>query len=176
MIYDQVSEIQVFQGIDKRKIICLDTETTGFSPREDEILQLSIMNGCGDILFDEYVKPQRKAEWPCAQAVHGISPEMVGNNNSIEMYQEKINQILAGAELCVGYNLSFDLNFLRGAGVCIPEKLKIHDVMWAFSKITGKRRSLSYCAAYYGYSFQAHDSLEDAKATLHCFFAMNKLI
>lgn len=38
-------------------IICLDTETTGLNHYDDEILQLSIIDGSGAILFSEYVKP-----------------------------------------------------------------------------------------------------------------------
>lgn len=34
-------------------------------------------------------------------------------------------------------------------------------------------KDLSTCADYYGYKFQAHDSLEDAKATLYCYKKMN---
>ena len=164
---------QLLHEIEKDRIICLDVETTGLSPAADEILQLSIINGCGEILFDEYVKPQRKTEWPYAQAVHGITPEMVRDKDHINAYVDRLNRILAEAKLCVGYNLSFDLSFLRAAGVTVPARLETHDVMWAFAKIAGKRKSLSCCAEHYGYSFQAHDSLEDVRATLHCFFSMN---
>lgn len=159
--------------INKSRIVCLDTETTGLSPLEDEILQLSIINGYGDILFNEYFKPQRKTAWSYAQAVHGISPETVQDKYGIGAYMDRLNRILAEVKLCVGYNLSFDLNFLRAAGVTVPAEMGTHDVMWAFAQVAGKRRSLSFCADYYGYYFQAHDSLEDVRATLHCFFAMN---
>lgn len=30
------------------------------------------------------------------------------------------------------------------------------------------------CAEYYGYEFKAHDSLEDAKATLYCYKKMEE--
>ena len=32
-----------------------------------------------------------------------------------------------------------------------------------------KWQKLTTCAAYYEYKFNAHDSLEDVKATLHCY-------
>lgn len=35
----------------KKNIICLDLETTGLNPTLDEVLQLSIIDGCGDVLF-----------------------------------------------------------------------------------------------------------------------------
>ena len=44
-------------------IICLDTETTGLNHYDDEILQLSIIDGSGAILFSEYVKPVHHECW-----------------------------------------------------------------------------------------------------------------
>lgn len=53
--------------------------------------------------------------------------------------------------------------------------------MLAFAEIYGewneyygnyKWQSLSKCAEYYGYTFKAHDSLEDVKATLYCYKKM----
>lgn len=39
----------------------------------------------------------------------------------------------------------------------------LHDYRWA---------KLTKTAQHYGYTFLAHDALEDTKATLHCFNAM----
>jgi DNA polymerase-3 subunit epsilon len=38
-----------------------------------------------------------------------------------------------------------------------------------------KWQKLSMCAYYFGYEFNAHDSLEDVKATLHCYNKINEL-
>lgn len=48
-------------------IICLDAETTGLNLYDDEILQLSIIDGSGAILFSEYVKPVRHERWTDAE-------------------------------------------------------------------------------------------------------------
>lgn len=58
-------------------IICLDAETTGLNLYDDEILQLSIIDGSGAILFSEYVKPVRHERWTDAEKVNHISPSMV---------------------------------------------------------------------------------------------------
>lgn len=58
-------------------IICLDTETTGLNHYDDEILQLSIIDGSGAILFSEYVKPVHHECWTDAEKVNHISPSMV---------------------------------------------------------------------------------------------------
>lgn len=41
-------------------ILIFDTETTGIFPKSEEILELAIVNGCGDILFNERFKPAHK--------------------------------------------------------------------------------------------------------------------
>lgn len=43
----------------------------------DEILQLSVVRGDGEVLFSDYVKPEVKKRWPKAQEVNGITPAMV---------------------------------------------------------------------------------------------------
>ena len=56
----------------------------------------------------------------------------------------------------------------------------IYDVMWHFPAVYAethpavsrrKPQKLGACAAYYGYQCgRLHDALEDARATLHCFY------
>ena len=40
----------------KGKIICIDIETTGLDPANDEILQISIINGRGKTLYNSYIR------------------------------------------------------------------------------------------------------------------------
>ena len=54
--------------------IVIDTETTGFYPWWDELLQVAIIDGENRVLFDRLIKPSRRKKWPYAQRVHGISP------------------------------------------------------------------------------------------------------
>ena len=60
-------------------IIVFNTETTGPDPfgGHDEILQISIIDVEGNVLLNSYVKPRWHESWPEAEAVHGITPEMV---------------------------------------------------------------------------------------------------
>ena len=153
--------------------------------RVDEILQLSIINGNGKILFSEYIRPKNATEWPGAEAVNGISPARVSDRPHIDEYIPRLNSILASAKLIVGYNVSFDLGFLEASGVIIPEGTDDFDVMGTFTNIYGEwdglrrrfsHQKLSTCAAYYGYegSGNFHDSLEDVRATLYCYYAMTE--
>ena len=167
-------------AIDHSKIVCLDIETTGVDKLKDEIVQLSIINGNGKVLFNSYIKPTNHTEWPETEAVHGISPEMVTNNPTMMDVLPAINAILANAELVVGYNSDkFDIPFLKNKGVVFPTNVTTSDVMLVFAPIYGdwndyhksyRWQKLTTCAKYYGYEFKAHDSLEDVRATLYCFY------
>jgi len=164
-------------------IICLDTETTGLSEK-DEILQLAIINGSNEVLFYDHFRPQYVKSWPKAQSIHGISPAMVENKRSIEFHRQRIQNIIQNSKIIIGYNLvKFDLRFLKRAGISVPE-IPVYDVMLEFADIYGewhsyyennKWQKLVTCAKYYGYPNldNLHDSLEDVKATLYCYRCMN---
>ena len=74
--------------------------------------------------------------------------------------------------------------FLAAKGIDTAVKAKIYDVMLEFAYIVGefdevhknyKWKPLTYCAKYYGYTdYKAHDALEDVRATLYCYYAIQK--
>lgn len=92
--------------------IVIDTETTGLCAGEDEILQLSIISESGEKLFDSYFRPLHKS-WSAAQAVNNISPDIVANAPSIADKAAEIQRILNSADTIIGYNTSFDADFIK---------------------------------------------------------------
>ena len=58
------------KSLDKSKILVFDTETTGLGATVNEILQITILDGNGSILFDSYIKPKAKKSWPSAQIIN----------------------------------------------------------------------------------------------------------
>ncbi len=170
--------------MDKSKVICLDIETTGLDIYNDEVVQISIIDGNNNVLFNDYIKPERKTSWKDAEKIHGISPEMVKNKPTIREILPYINSILENAECIVGYNSNgFDIPFLQANGVVFPNESTTEyvDVMKNFAVIYGewsdyfcdwKWQKLEKCARFYGYKFNPHDSLEDVKATLFCHYKM----
>ena len=178
------TENETYRAVPKDKILCFDVETTGLSREEDEILQLSIVDGTGKTVFNEYIKPTRHESWDGAEAIHGISPSDVADKPTIEEYRDTLNDIFKDVQLLVGYNnIHFDNAFLKEAGIQIPEDAKMYDVMLKFAPIYGEwnemrqdynRQKLAKCAEYYGFhgDGQFHDSLEDVRATLYCFNSM----
>ena len=171
----------------KNKYIIIDTETTGFHPYDgDELLQISIIDTDGNVLFDEYFKPQHRTEWKEAEQVNGISPEMIADRPAISEKISEINAIIENSDTIIGYNTQFDIGFLKANGAIVPDDLETVDVMEDFAKIYGewnsargsyKWQKLTRAAEYYGYDWSqraetAHNSLGDCYATL---FVYNKI-
>ena len=163
------------------KAIVIDTETTGID-FTDDVLQVSIIDFDGNTLFDKYMKPINVTEWPIAESVHGISPQMVKDCETIHYYKEEIQSIIDNADLIIGYNVPFDMGILKDKGIEFKNKETV-DVMLAFAEIYGdwneyhqsyRWQKLTKCADYYGYTWEedAHNSLGDVKATLFCYKKM----
>ena len=163
--------------------IVIDTETTGLNPYDDELLQVSIIDGQGKTLFNSYIKPLYTDNWNKAMAVNHITPETVATAPNILEVKQEISRIINSAHTIIGYNVDFDLGFLSNIGIK-NENAAIVDVMENFAYIYGewseqygchKWQRLTKCAEYYGYDWGtdiAHDSLADCKATLYCYQKM----
>lgn len=180
MAFKDISE--ALTGFDFDNVVVFDTETTGLQPYYgDEVVSISICDAYGNDLFSSLIKPRKKRTWPEAEAINGISPAMVKNAPTLNEVADNIRRCLCTGKLIVGYNVSFDVDFLREAGV-ITYYPETFDVMREYAQIHGTQLSkfgskyryskLSVCASSYGYSFSAHDSKEDAKATAYCFRAL----
>ncbi len=161
--------------------VILDFETTGLSHNYDEILQVSAIDQDGNILINEYCKPKNICEWKEAEEIHNITSSMVKDKKPFEDYVEVLTDILTNADEIIIYNADFEVGFLKKYGVEFNNN--IYDLMYVFAEVYGQWneyygnytwKSLNDCCLYYGYYLSnAHDSLEDCKATLYCY---NKVI
>lgn len=112
------------------RFVTLDTETTGFA-KDDEVLQIGIVDQNGNKLVDSLVKPTIKKRWPYAEKVHNITPQMVAKNGV--SYHEAIEQtaaVLKNFDNVVIYNASYDTrffpqNFFKGKNVFCAMQLSI---------------------------------------------------
>ena len=165
--------------------ICLDVETTGLYEM-DEILQLSIIDESSRVLFHSYFKPYANRKWKEAERINHISPDYIFDEKNHFPYPHEVlpdlYNIFNQTKTIIGYNPSFDIGFLNEWHLISPD-IEIIDVMEMFSPIYGevkyydeytgetiyKYQKLSTCAKFFNYSFNAHDSLEDTKATLYCY-------
>lgn len=164
------------------EIVVFDLETTGTDAVTDEIIQISFMDGAGNVLLNSYVKPKKKRSWAEATKINGITPDMVKDAPSLADLKEQIQGILDKAKLLVGFNSTgFDMRFLSVGGVDTKKSTKHFDCMleyspvemeWKGSSQDWKFQKLETAAAHYGYTYPAHDAGRDTQATLYVFKSM----
>lgn len=103
--------------------LVFDLETTGLNPAEDEILEAAIVTTDGDILFESRFKPACVTEWPKAQNVNGISPEMVADAPGIIDKIGEMAALLQNAETIIGYNASTSIFRFSSATVFDSDRM-----------------------------------------------------
>jgi len=114
------SAIQLAKEYYGLKPVFLDTETTGLGPK-DEIIDISIVDFYGNILFDSLVKPQRIIPAD-ATRVHKITNKMVQNAPTwIDIWPE-IQRVLKDKVLVI-YNEDYDIRLLK-------QSCQLHGVIW----------------------------------------------
>jgi DNA polymerase III subunit epsilon len=102
--------------LDRLVFTVFDTETTGLSPSDDEIISIGavrIVNGrlLRQESFDRLIDPGRPVD-PAATRIHGISSEMLEGQPTIEEVLPLFARFSQGTVL-VGHNVAFDLSFLQ---------------------------------------------------------------
>jgi len=184
----KIKHLPNYEEIQGKKILCFDTETTGFSPdKGDELLQVAFVtleNGKMETLFKSLVKPHEKTSWVGAMMKNHISPRMVENAPYPEALREKVQAIVDQAEVLVGYNIDFDIEFLsKGMGIDFSDKI-VADPSDYFrqNKPDSKSFTLESCVATYctqeeldTYKARAHKADADAVATLKALCHQSKL-
>lgn len=148
----------------------IDCETTGLHG-DDRIVSFGAAEIRGDtptgrimyLVFD----PGRNSH-PRAREKHGWSDWVLRHQPFFDDYAATLHKILSGADLVVGHNLAFDLDFLgrelRDAGHAAL-RLGAYCTMRAFQeRFVGQRASLDSCVARIGGRRQGrlHGALEDA--------------
>lgn len=99
--------------IAEKKLVFLDTETTGLDPRIHEILEICLMGIDGEVLFYSKIKPQRiETAHPKALEINGYSEEDWAGAPTFDQVAEEIAKHLKWAVMA-GHNISFDLGFIK---------------------------------------------------------------
>ena len=122
-----------------QKPIYLDTETTGLT-RSDEIVEISVIDYDGSVLFSQLIKPSQPIPKE-AERIHGITNAMVASSQSWPLVWMQLRPIVYGRLIGV-YNQEFDSRMMVQSHqrYRLPwrEKLEFVDVLKLFSEFRGE--------------------------------------
>lgn len=160
--------------------IYMDTETTGLEST-DEIVELSIIDVEGNIIFDSLIKPIHPIP-ESATAIHHISNEMVKNSPTLLEIWPSLSNLLVGYPIGM-YNAEFDIRLLKQSlhahGLPIKQTYQAFDIMNIFSDFRGtwdsrrnamRRYRLEDAGKYLGIPLpNTHRALDDTRLTRAVF-------
>lgn len=97
-----------------KRVIVLDTETTGFSPVRDRVIEVAVLDfNTGEVLIDTKLNPQMPIP-PDSTLVHGITDEMVADAPLFASIVVQLASLISQSEAVIGYNPWFDRNMING--------------------------------------------------------------
>ncbi len=130
-------------------IVFVDTETTG-TGREDEIIEIAVVDRGGSLLVNSLVKPSRPIPAETT-AVHGITNEMVQKAPAWPILWQTVRTHLLGKTVAA-YNSDFDFRLMQQSHaryrLAWRENLQLLDIMKVYADFRGiwdpNRRSMRY--------------------------------
>lgn len=164
-------------------ITCLDTETTGLNQATgDKIIEIALLsyNLESRELTDRYVTridPDRPID-PSAQAVHGISYDMLMGCPKWEDVVDEVHSRIEMSNLLVAHNFAFDGPFIVGeflrAGRTIPKVgsyCTLENGRWAtFDGKSPKLKELCFALGVDYDTEAAHAADYDTEVLAECLF------
>lgn len=164
--------------ISRGPLVFVDVETTGLSPMEDAVVQLSAIRyvekkEVGRI--NTYINPGRHIP-ASSTKIHGISDMKVVDAPAISSMKEPFMDLIKGAVL-VGYNTKFDLDFLDFAFDGALHCFGYIDVLYiARGQLSLPNYRLSTVAKALNIKpgGRFHDAAADCEATASIFFKLVK--
>ena len=149
----------------------LDTETTGFIPRTNRVIEFaSVRVEEGKIIdrFEELIAIPKNDVPPVIQVLTRIRPEALTGKPTFEECKTTIFEHIGEDTLIVGQNVSFDIKMLKGEGMDLSERLWIDTSMLAslvFPELASY--SLSYVSTVLKLNHEpVHRAMGDVVATL----------
>ncbi len=168
-------------------VLYLDTETTGVRYGQDDVIDIGIVNGSGNVVMDQLVRPIVPIPAD-AEAVHGISNRDVQFAPQITELWPDLQKLIEG-KILVSYNAEFDQRMLFGAGarrdLPIIRPLQWDCAMEAFAAFNGEmshhRRgfrwiNLGNAARSLGIDPPEHRALGDAIVCLEVVQEMSRRV
>lgn len=163
----------------------LDTETSGLD-NQAEIVEISIIDQLGNVIFDSLVKPKKPIPAE-ATAIHGITNDMVATAPSWADIHDEVCLIVSSKPLVI-YNADYDIRLMAQTAALyglkpVTAAAGVHCAMLAYAQFYGdwndykssyRWQRLTKAAKQQGVVIEgvAHRALADVKMTLGVLQAM----
>lgn len=169
------------QNLDDTYVV-FDLETTGFSPKNDKIIEIGavkVRNGKIIDSFSEFVNPRRPIPYKITELT-GISDDMVRYSDSIDFVLPRFMDFIGDAAV-VAHNASFDCSFIEKncKDLDLPFNATILDTVQICRFLYPELKSvkLNLVAKHLGIKLTSHHrAVDDAKATGDIFVECIKKI
>jgi len=92
------------------KTLFIDTESTGRHPPRDSLVEIAIVDDCGNTILDSLINPQRPIG--DAKAYHHITGESVAAAPTLRQLWPRIEAIVFGCHV-IAWNLDHELKYLK---------------------------------------------------------------
>ena len=158
------------------KLICLDTETTGFSSKYDRVIEIGCVTLETNETFQRYINPNRSISESAIQ-IHGLTKEFLADFECFKFHAEDFLKFIENATL-IAHNAKFDIGFLNAElerNGFPPLKNKIIDTLeLAKQEFPGKKINLNALQKHYQINIERtfHGALLDAKILAQIYAAM----
>lgn len=131
--------IETARKIISARPVYLDTETTGLNAY-DEIIEISIIDDDGAVLFESLVKPSQRIPSDSTR-IHGIQDADVSGARSWPAVWPQVRSALFGRMIVI-YNEEFDLRMMqqshRRYGLPWKEKFTTFDLLKLYAEFRGE--------------------------------------
>ena len=169
------------QNLDETYVV-FDLETTGFSPKNDKIIEIGavkVKNGKIIDSFSEFINPRRPIPYKITELT-GISDDMVRYSDSIDFVLPRFMDFIGDAAV-VAHNASFDCSFIEKncKDLDLPFNATILDTVQICRFLYPELKSvkLNLVAKHLGIKLTSHHrAVDDAKATGDIFVECIKKI
>lgn len=165
------------QSIADTTFVIFDTETTGLSPKWHRVVEIGAVKVRNGKVIDEatwLINPQRSIPEK-AQAVHGITDDMVKDKPTFDKVYPEFEKFIEGAVL-VAHNARFDVSMMRaeiaGSGLPMPDN-EVIDTLKLFRRWfpDSKSHQLGALADYLGVSGEGfHRATSDSEYDARILF------
>ncbi|MDD5041073.1 MAG: exonuclease domain-containing protein [Candidatus Peribacteraceae bacterium] len=151
-------------------LVVLDTETTGFVPRVNRVIEFASVQVQGGKILEEYETLISIPEDvpPTVRMLTHITPQMLTDKPSFDQVREMIRSKIGENTVIVGQNVGFDIRMLKGEGIDLTERPWIDTSMLAsmvFPELPSY--SLGYVSTVLKLNHDpVHRALGDVHATL----------